>query len=288
MEAVKHALSYLTQQRDFFSVEVGLFKDEPFKPFIELLFLWHLLPQRFKKNNKALEELKAFIDQELSQLDLTPIATMPATLSALAIIEQYYQDHGESHLKPQLSCLAQKHYPLLVEERVPYRLLDVAYSLEAVGVTHHFGSLTSLYEETVLSKGLPIFYFSPAAMYSVTHTLFYLTDMGRKPKLPQSIPDLCFLLRSLLGDRLLEKDFDILSELILDIYFLGLEDNFTALFDLAFAEMVKFQQEDGSFPPPLPSKARDPKGRFRDHYHTTLVCLGALVWKQELNLENGS
>lgn len=269
-------------------MEAGLFKDEPFKPFIELLFLWHLLPQRFKKNNKALEELKAFIDQELSQLDLTPIAAMPAALSALAIIEQYYQDQGESHLKPQLSCLAQEHYPLLVKERVPYRLLDVAYSLEAVGVAHHFGSLTSRYEETVLSKGLPIFYFSPAAMYSLTHTLFYLTDMGRRATLPQTIPELCFLLRTLLGDRLLEQDFDILSELILDVYFLGLEQDFTDLFDLAFAEIVKAQQEDGSFPPPLPSKATDCKGKFRDHYHTTLVCLGALVWKNESNLESAS
>ena len=103
-------------------------------------------------------------------------------------------------------------------EEVGFRDLDLRHLLDLGGYRHHLPSYRSLYRQTVLGRGGPVLSFNHADAYSVTHTLFYLSDFGARSidAIPQrELPYVRWILQVLLGQYLLLKDWDLVAELLL-------------------------------------------------------------------------
>src|SRR4051812_18618942 len=104
-------------------------------------------------------------------------------------------------------------------ELVPSRVMEFRHALDSVGLKHNLPGYEDLYRTSLLAQTPPLVYFTNGDAYAVTHTLFYLTDFGLRPitAIPeQQLPTICWMVSTLLGIYLREKNWDIVGELILN------------------------------------------------------------------------
>jgi Domain of unknown function (DUF6895) len=166
-------------------------------------------------------------------------------------------------------------------EEVGFRDLDLRHLLDLGGYRHRLPSYRALYRQTVLGRGGPPLAFNQMDAYSVTHTLFYLTDFGARPidAIPErQLPYVHWIVQTLLGQYLLLEDWDIVAELLLSAACLRWKPP-DALYDAAWNGLLGAQRDDGAIPSrsfaedswtALPEPERRAYG-FEHSYHTTLV-----------------
>lgn len=169
-------------------------------------------------------------------------------------------------------------------ERIDFRKMDLHYLLDCGDFEHDLQPIENLYNETILSKKPQILYLRDSDVYSITHTLFYLTDFGDRPiplSLQDQVEDVRWLVAALLGLYLRENNWDLVSELLLCC--LCLHWRPPIIYEVAWEGLMHNQNADGSIPGPSFSSEHlnklNEKERtsycFEQNYHTTLVTLMA-------------
>ncbi|MDU5225032.1 MAG: hypothetical protein E6178_01350 [Streptococcus sp.] len=285
--AILKGLLYLKENINNFLVNDKLLndKEDQLKSFVELVFFYNLLPESIKE-----KEIFNFIDSFITnKVETIPFINLFEeninALAGLATIEEYFVLNGKQYFSEYLNKIITQDKLDLHMNRVPYRQLDNKYSLKRAGIKDNLPSFDELYSKTVLGKKLSPFYYSENSMYSLTHTIFYITEMGREWNLSNTEKsDIVSTIRFLIVDRILENDLDILGELILCVIFLNLDSELSKLLKYAKEILLINQKDNGGFPAPKEWGYESKYAEFRNIYHTTIVCLGALIWCQEKNI----
>lgn len=104
-------------------------------------------------------------------------------------------------------------------DRLPYRQMDFAYSLGVVGIRDYEPYLASWFANTACGRGQHLARYSIGDLYSLTHAIFCLTDVGLNPTTPglDGVTDKRMrrhLIR-LTGMMVRADNLDVLGELLL-------------------------------------------------------------------------
>jgi len=278
------AVEYLLKRKHYFNVAKLSNNNEDIKPFIELVFLYNMLPLRWRQKDEW-QDIKTYILWQIEETDFhEKLNNNIVAMAGIAILEEFLLIHRASKFRDVLTKLVEDEKRDLSFERTPFRYMDLKYSLNQAGIKDNLPNYKDIYNETLLGKGLSAYYFTPMSMYSITHTIFYLTNMGRNDKYLSLLKNKKGVLRNLLTENIIRNDLDILAEVLMCCFFVGLENDEETLELIIYG--VNFiaanQLSDGSFPAPIESKTfLDNKGKFSLRYHTTLVCIGALICYME-------
>jgi hypothetical protein len=159
-------------------------------------------------------------------------------------------------------------------ELVPYRALEREYVLWRAGVVRSTPRWRALWRATSLGLCGSSLTIDDEAAYSVTHTLFYLTDFGRRraPFTSSERSGAVTLTQALALHYWRCGHWDLLGECLLSLSYLDAADD--EIHEAALDAFLNAWRPDGT----IPSRARrrpkqDADRQFRDCYHTTLVGL---------------
>ena len=106
-------------------------------------------------------------------------------------------------------------------ERLPYRTLELRYLLELGDFEHNLPDLPSLFRQTILGRGFDSIFLTDYDIYSITHSIFYITDFGRQRPAFLDLDHIqvtLSLLDVLLGMSIHVQNWDLVGELILSCY----------------------------------------------------------------------
>jgi len=156
----------------------------------------------------------------------------------------------------------------MIQEVVPYRRFerDLLFWKAGLGAEPAWDEL---YEATILACSRRLSFLDIGDMYSITHTVFYLSDMGRRPLEDDArIERIASVLDNLMIHSWRLGDWDLLCEILLAVRLIGRP---TALREPWQAAAAAFRP-DGVLPSgrgaSLPDHEAD---EFASGYHTTLV-----------------
>jgi hypothetical protein len=191
-----------------------------------------------------------------------------------------------------------------VTETVPYRVLNNQYFLWKSGLTRREPSWQTLYKRTILARAHCIGYLDRDDAYSITHTLFYLTDFGNHPlPLPDSEQTrIKEIVEALLVHYWRTSYWDLVGELLINLECLNMGKS--VCYTGSANAFQRAWLKNGAVPPhPVESKPDhvDPRNNdkgadedksadertkfFWRHYHTTLV--GVLYCALTLSRQHG-
>ncbi|AYE59647.1 hypothetical protein CO218_11260 [Lactiplantibacillus plantarum] len=268
---ILHNLKYFDIDR-----KGNISSDKKLKAFVELAYMLNMF-YPYTSNQKDVEKISEFIHQCILRHDfLGEIMHDLDGLAGLAVLEEFELNYGSSQYHFELEKIVGHHVDSIVE-KPPFREMDIKYSLEKANVTSTLPSYSVLLESTILGKEASFAYISPMETYSITHTLFYLTDMGRRtPPVEFDKQSSMKKLFSLIQFYVQKRDMDILAELIICINFLKCELNeFQTKYIAECINLISsMQKKDGRVPPVIYHPAKDREREFINCYHTTLVTLG--------------
>jgi hypothetical protein len=177
-------------------------------------------------------------------------------------------------------------------EEVPYRRLEIRYLLDLAGIDHDLPHYDTLYNETLLARAERASVLTYADAYSVTHTLFYLSDFGlRAPTFttPSEYARIERLVEFLACRYVAQRHWDLAGEMLLCLGSLPSSDPSVLVF--TWLALNRAWNRDGSVSGPWRSGAMNVAQHegnsrdelFRDNYHTTLVAaLAAQVVRRRL------
>lgn len=253
-------------------------KDLQIKCFLEFLFMNNMFyPDKIFSDNH-IHDLKKIVKRVTQGTNFNNYFLFDKTLSSVSSeIVKFENNFGGNYLnQTKLDQLINNKFDIIAE-RVPYRQLDTKYSLESSGIKSNYPSLKTLYKRTALSKKSNVFYMSDDLSYSFTHTIFYLTNMGRRNPSFLKNDQVKPLLLMLVSYYSIIKNYDILGELLLCIHFLriNLNKQEQLLIGDAFELIQEGQANDGIVPPPEYKVQKDSESEFFTCYHTTMVIMGA-------------
>jgi hypothetical protein len=168
---------------------------------------------------------------------------------------------------------------LMPTEVVPYRRLDQQYIFWKSGYLNREPNWYRLYKRTVLNNRCRLAYIDKDITYSITHTLFYLTDLGDHPipLRPAEIKHIAEVLECLLFHYWRLADWDLVCELLINLNCLDARDS--AFYSGASAAFRKACRRDGAIPASqmceekICSTPSSEPGEtiFQLCYHTTLL-----------------
>jgi len=281
--ALNSAVKYLLNNIHYFDVPNSGGASKEIKPFVELVFLYNMLPSS-SRNNEQWRAIETYIFTQIETNNFAEnLDCNIDAISGVAVLEEFLLIHGKSTYRDMLLRMIDEKKDVSVK-RLPFRHIDAKYSLQQAKIQNNLPRYEELYAETILGKGGSRYYLTPAAMYSITHTVFYLTGMGRNDKYLKLLEHKTELLQSLLTENIMRNDLDLLGEVVMSCLFIGVETDevIRPLLTYAMNVMKKQQLPSRAFPAPIkPKQDLDEKATFRLQYHTTLVCIGALTWYLE-------
>jgi hypothetical protein len=168
-------------------------------------------------------------------------------------------------------------------ELVPYRVLDREYVLWKSGFSRKEPSWRRLYLATAAGQSDDPLHFDDEAAYSLTHSIFYLTDFGNHCRVFSSteISRVASLTECLLLYYWRSGFWDLVGELLITLNCLG--GLKSAIVDGATSAFFRAHKNNGCIPAKtnldddrdgvVRPKQRRRDREFRDCYHTTLVSL---------------
>jgi len=175
-----------------------------------------------------------------------------------------------AHLDEALERVRHSGYPDALE-LLPYRALALAYIEERASLRRPRNSLLQHASATALWRcGNPV-YLTIDDVYSVTHTIFYLTDFAlRRAPIPVTLRRRQIaIFETLLVDFCRRSNWDVVGELLIGL--VAFRATSSAAFFAGAGGLLDVWRDDGALPALRTPKARGL--RFRQHYHTTLVGL---------------
>ena len=180
-------------------------------------------------------------------------------------------------------------------DRVPYREMDLAYSLGLMGEKNSGNAMAAWCRDTAFGQSLHISRYTFDDLYSITHAVFYLTDFGTRPLETYidhaTASRVRHEIRNLTGVVLRADNIDVLGELLLCWLFCQVPNNDLNLliFRSALERLLSATTPDGAVAPSrrVYERVRTGQARFEDIYHTTLVCAMAfaLVERYKANVQ---
>jgi len=158
----------------------------------------------------------------------------------------------------------------------PYLRLEARYYADKAGVEHDIESYRELAEQSLLAKppDLPM---SRSDAYTITHTVFYLSDYGfRDPDLPSEVREQGQRLTCSILDSCVSRDkWDLAGELVITLACLGGNPTDTPSGQAGVRCLALAQLPNGAIPGRSASvraeESLSPAEFFSKAYHTTLV-----------------
>lgn len=177
---------------------------------------------------------------------------------------------------------------LFAAEMVPHRVLDREYFLWKAGLLRTEPDWRELYAETTLALAPDALHLDREAAYAITHTLFYLSDWGRRPPMSDGAEAerVARIVDCLLVHYWRLRHWDLLGELLANR--VSMRGRSSALVAGASTAFLNAWRPDGCVPGEGLdivglAKARGEEREailFRECYHSTLVgvtyCVTAL------------
>lgn len=157
----------------------------------------------------------------------------------------------------------------------PWRALDLSLAMQVLGLDSPWRS-NDLFEKTWLYSKPEPWLLSEGTAYSVTHTVFYMTDFGfdqsglpqvHRDYLQKWLPVWCQYYSDI-------RNMDLLGEMLMVTRCIG-----ASSCPLYWDVLHRAQHDDGLVPGPVegpeidPAKMNPSRLRFLNHYHTTLVAV---------------
>lgn len=226
-EIFNDAMKWLENNLNYFDLTIK--RDTPsddlqFKAFIELLFMFNMFyPQKLfsnKINNKILDlEKKVTGTVSFSSYFFHD----PTLISGIQEIIHFNNNHGFvqenelQHFKGMINAKLD-----ILAQRTPYRLLDATYSMYKANVKSNLKSRKYYYGLTVLpQKNFNYLFLSDSSAYSITHSIFYITDMGREKPKYLNYEVISEILDKLIIFYSCKNNMDIMEESLLSLYFIN-------------------------------------------------------------------
>jgi hypothetical protein len=243
------------------------------------LFYGHVLPWLAKEHQDRLAPIGRFLREFLGSDSTLAhwVRRVPSQYNPYVVAYLPLRSVGVRlpAFEEAIGVLHSAGYPDVLEN-TPYREMELQYLTWKAGVGRKRPNWDALYRATAMRRGGNPIYFSIHEVYSVTHTLLYLTDFcGPRTDIPPEERRRAIeIAEPLLVHYWRKPDWDITSELLINL--VALSHGETSLFAGAFNAVVHAWREDGALPGPQFSEEEgepDPKQLFRDCYHTTLVGL---------------
>jgi hypothetical protein len=172
-------------------------------------------------------------------------------------------------------------------ERVPFRNLDLRHLLDSARYSHNMPSRLSLYRQTLCRQLPSVLYLTDNDVYSITHTLFYLSNFG-EVKIDNILGlkkrQTCEILELLLGIFTRQGNWDIVGELLICCACLNWHPK--PMSELAWQGLLSGQFKPGEIAgprfDPKKVKKKNINYRFEQNYHTTLIGIIACVMENDL------
>lgn len=250
------------------------------KPFAELVFLLSVL-KKYRQCQREIIAISDFAHSSIESFDIHGFAAYdPSAASLLALFADFF--NSTNHKAP----LEFDYFELLKNtgyfkgmERMPYRDMELAYNLSRLGDLNASARMNEMFSNTAFGRGQFLPKYSIDDIYSLTHAIFYLTDLGFKP-LSDTLDSITTsrLKRDLIGltaIMLRNDNCDVLGELILCWIFCGVRprNREQDLFRICVDRLIAATTDDGCVPFNSRSRERYLAGdsQFKEVYHTTLV-----------------
>ena len=250
------------------------------KPLCELIFLLLVLHRHgvaddivAKLDRLAIAQAREFDWHQLAAYD-------PSAATPLATVADYFAIMSEPHPfeVAHLDHLYRSGY-FHGMDRLPYRDMDLDYCMSRIGHPVAAQGLAGAFADTAFGKRKNLSRYSIDDIYSLTHSIFYLTDLGfRRPDALLERETVARMRRTLIGltgIMIRSDNRDVLGELLLCWRFCGIvPDAFEKrLYTAGVDQLLLHMNDDGSLPHNAKVKERSASGkaRFIELYHTTLV-----------------
>jgi hypothetical protein len=264
---------------------------ESMKQISELALLYAQLTQWLKTEQKTavieVEAVGTFLLDFFSRMDIIQFSRKrPSHYSAYIIPYLALRASGKyiAGYEDALIHLHRAGYPEACE-KPPYRAMELQYARWKAGLSQQRPDWKANYHITTLGLCRNPTYLLKWEVYSITHTLFYLTDFsGPAPQMPPNeskrVGD---LVEVLLVHYWRKIDWDIVGELLLNLVALNRDDK--PLFALCASAFLTAWHNDGTMPGPTFIARTDEANEdyiFKHCYHTTLVGLllcGAYLYR---------
>jgi hypothetical protein len=292
----RESFAWIVAQRDYFRLDRGFISDDAsfaLKSFTELVFYADRLAGAGMPRAQ-LEELSTFIASQLAAFDWIAAATYsPEVGAALGYVWSFCQrfdiplPFGERAARRLIGAGY-----LDSVERVPFRAIEVAFSMRPAGA--QLSAVAAAFAGLTTGGASPL---SPhtnrTGMYSVTHTIFFAADFGAQALEPILGPSTVegFKRFTRLGTAYAarDRDLDLIAEWLICWCVLGLEPG--PLARAALDMLVAGRNADGSRPACTFDENRRAEltpdaaaeYAFIHSYHTTLVSgLCGALWNTRL------
>lgn len=287
-----NSLEWLWTHRDGFRIENSSGKEVPWqvKPLIELIFLLIVLKRNGHESLRT-TQLTCFAIDTAKNFDWHQFAAYdPSAGGPIALIRQLFQMENEPiPFEDDYFTFLLKAQFFEGMDRLPFRQMDYIYSMKAANVSGYDINLEILFSNTAFGRKQHLARYSIDDIYSLTHAIFYLSDVGIQPDTPaldnaMSARMRCDLV-SLTAMMVRGGNMDVLGELL--ICWLMCKVERTDIFTQAIHFLQTHINSDGSLAPTtrIFEKSKAGNASFDDLYHTTLVSalLFALLTKTKNN-----
>lgn len=250
------------------------------KPLAELMLLLVVM-ERHGVKDKLLNGLSAIAMAEGDGFDWHELAAYdPSAATGMALVADFYRTLKRSAPFDNRFFLFLNQIGYFEGmDRLPYRDMDLAYNLGRVVSAEYERDLPRWLASTAFGRRQHIVRYTIDDIYSLTHAVFYLTDLGLRPV--ESLLDaetagrLRAELSTLTAAILRADNTDVLGELLLCWMFCDIERNSLnqAILDHAIYQMTAAMTKDGAVAPSarIFRQAGEGRATFKQLYHTTLV-----------------
>jgi len=242
--------------------------------------------------NAALNRWRAFVAQECENAMFAELPRKrPAQGCFLLFAYLCLRSTGYrwSYHEETLRRMHRRGFPA-ASEALPYRVLDREYILWMSGWLEREPPWRSLYRRTCMGRARTAFYLDYVSAYSVTHTIFYMTDFGHRPPsfAEKELARIQDLVEYLLIHYWRLGNWDLVGELLINLECLGVAAD-SSIYAECSTAFQSVWLDDGALPPDAanPGVAKhshsplEAAALFKRHYHTTLV--GALYCTMALS-----
>jgi len=282
-QAAKAALAWLHAHTDSFRIAET--RDEQgtpwtIKPLGELLFMLIIL-KRHGVRRREIEGMSAFALREADTFDWHELAAYdPSAATPMAFIAEFFALHDRP------APFETTYFDFLRRidffegmDRFPYREMDLAYSFSRIGVPNEQPRINLWFASTAFGRGQNLARYTIDDLYSLTHAVMYLTDVGLVPPHghldPSVLERLHRELVTLTAMMLRADNTDVLGELLLCWILAGIAPTpfERSIFAAGLRRMFGSTATDGAVAPTSRIKLRADAGEatFAELYHTTLV-----------------
>jgi Domain of unknown function (DUF6895) len=280
--AARKAVTWLEAHREGFRISLDSTEGVPWrvKQIGELMFTLTVL-KRHDSRPRALDGLTRFALEEAATFDWHELAAYdPSAATPIAILADFYA------LENQAVPFDMEYFDLLRQvdyfegmDRLPFRDMDVAYCFSRIGVPNQQSKINLWFTGTAFGRRQRLARYTLDDLYSLTHAIFYLTDVGLEPITLDAVTlrRLHYELVALTAIMMRADNVDVLAEFLLCWVCCGLTPTgpraiiFRAGMERIFAAI----SDEGAVAPTNRIKQRADSGEatFEELYHTTLVAV---------------